>query len=76
VATTPWNSSKYTTPDNADRINDHKDRMLSEIRANRLREAHEQQHLSQQQVADAMGVSWCRIDPGSPGPRTTGRTRS
>jgi len=29
VATTPWDSSKYITPDNKDRINDHKDRMLS-----------------------------------------------
>lgn len=50
VATTPWDSSKYVTPDNKDRINEHKDRMLPEIRAYRLREAREQQHLTQQQV--------------------------
>jgi len=61
VATTPWDSSKYITPDNKNRINDHKDRMLSEIRAYRLREAREQQHLTQQQVADAMGVSKVRV---------------
>jgi DNA-binding XRE family transcriptional regulator len=61
MATKPWDSSKYINPENVERINAHMDQMLAEVRAYRLREAREQQHLTQQQVADAMGVSKVRV---------------
>lgn len=61
MATKPWDSSKYITPENEERINVLKDQMLSQVRAYRLREAREHQHLTQQQVADVMGVTKVRV---------------
>lgn len=44
-------------PVNRERVEAHKEQMLSEVRAYRLRELREQAGLTQQQLADRIGVS-------------------
>ena len=44
-------------PVNRERVDEHKERMLAEVRAYRLRELREQAGLTQQQLADRIGVS-------------------
>lgn len=36
MTTKPWDSSKYITPENKDRIEEHKDQMRSEIKPHRV----------------------------------------
>lgn len=43
-------------PVNEERVQEHKDRMLAQVRAHRLRELREQAHLTQAQVAERIGV--------------------
>jgi len=52
---------KYVTPENEGRITEHALRMLTEVRAARLADARKQRHLTQADVAAAMGVTQTRV---------------
>jgi predicted XRE-type DNA-binding protein len=52
---------KYVTAENEARIAEHSLRMLSEVRAARLADARKQRHLTQAEVAAAMGVTQTRV---------------
>ncbi len=53
--------SKYVTDENAPRISAHATRFLAEVRAARLADARRARHMTQAQVAAAMGVTQTRV---------------
>lgn len=56
-----WNPDDDITDENRERIEAHRARLLTEVRAHRLAEARKARGLTQAQVAESMGVSKARV---------------
>ena len=52
---------KYVTAENEIRVAEHSLRMLTAVRAARLADVRKQRHLTQAEVAEAMGVTQTRV---------------
>jgi len=61
MATWQGRRSTYVTPENADRVAQHAESMLAEVRAVRLADARKRRNLTQEAVSVQMRVSQTRV---------------